>query len=130
MRTLFDKLAAPSAQALGGRARPGMGLEAIVSNLENILNTKQGYGSPLSDFGIRSITEYTSREQIAQAVMADVREAIERYEPRLELLDIALDEQQTAFRLSFDLHCVLREGSKDLRVSFDTRISRFRVAQP
>ena len=102
-------------------------LERVVENLENILNTKREYGSPLPDFGIRPLTEYVTRDDIAIAVMREVKEAIERYEPRLELREIALQPEKGPFRLSFIIKAAIRHEAKTLEVSFDTVFNNFAV---
>lgn len=121
---LFDKFAA---SGQGTRRSP---IEGILENLKDLLNTKREYGSPLPDYGIRTLTEYYSREYIARAVIQDVRECIERYEPRLTLHEIVLNEDKTPFRLSFTVRCSLRNESELLHVSFDTLLHTFDVARP
>jgi type VI secretion system lysozyme-like protein len=118
---LLEKLGA------GGGRRSVSLIESIVANLTNVLNTKRDFGSPLPDLGIRSLTEYSSRDQIALAVMNDVREAIEKYEPRLILEDIAIAPSDSPFRLSFTIHCSIIDGTKKLAVSFDTVFGSFAV---
>jgi type VI secretion system lysozyme-like protein len=111
----------------GGSRRVPTELEGVISNLTHVLNTKRGYGSPLADFGIRCLTEYTSRDLIAIAVMQDVRECIEQFEPRLVLHDIAPTEDDNPFRLSFTIKCSLVTNEQVLEVSFDTRLGKFDV---
>lgn len=122
---LFEKFA-PAAGPLGGAAE----VETILANLENVLNTKRGWGSPLPDFGIRTLTEYTSREDIARTVMAEIRENIERYEPRLRLETITIEDTDRApFRLSFTLRCSLVDGTQLVRVSVNTLFGSFDVSR-
>ncbi|GMV40032.1 MAG: hypothetical protein AMXMBFR64_17480 [Myxococcales bacterium] len=122
---LFDKFA-PAGGPLGRAAE----VEGILENLENVLNTKRGWGSPLPDFGIRTLTEYTSREDIARAVMVEIRECIERYEPRLRLEAITVEERERApFRLSFTLRCALVDGAQLVRVSVNTVFGSFDVSR-
>ncbi len=103
--------------------------ESVVENLQNILNCKREFGSILKDLGIRSLTEYRSRDEIAAAVMQDVRENIERYEPRLRLKAITLENGDSPFRLSFTVQCELIEGTQVMQVSFDTVFGKFEVAR-
>jgi len=119
---LFEKLS-PKKPRNGRRGH----LERILRNLENVLNSKRGFGSLLPDFGIRTLSEYSSREAIGVAVMQDVRECIERYEPRLRLDEIALDEERSPMRLSFTLKCTVVEDPHELQVSFDTVFNQFDV---
>jgi type VI secretion system lysozyme-like protein len=117
--SLLDKLS-------GGTRRRSL-LEAIVENLENVLNCKREYGSPLPGFGVRSLTEYTIRDHIAAAVVREVREAIEQYEPRLDLKDIKLEPNSGPFRLSFVITAAVRQEAQVLEVSFDTVFNNYSV---
>jgi len=120
---LFDKFAPDRDR----RGHPD-DLERIMENLSNVLNTTREYGSFLKDFGIRPLNEYLSRGDIAVAVMQDVKEAIERYEPRLMLHEISLEDGKSPFRLSFVVRCAVRDDKRMLNVSFDTVFGKFDVA--
>ena len=98
-------------------------LDSIVSNLSNILNTRQGYGSVLSDFGIRDMNEFISRDHIALAVMEEVKKNIEKYEPRVEMVTITRVDDDNPLRLSFQIECRLRDTSQSLHMVFDTMYS-------
>lgn len=103
--------------------------QSVLENLENVLNTKREYGSPLADFGVRTLTEYRSREAIALAVMQDIKESIEKYEPRLQLQDITPEESDSPFRISFVVRCALIDGAQVLQLSFDTVFNKFDVTR-
>ncbi len=95
-------------------------LNSIISNLNNILNTRKGYGSILKDFGIRDMNEFLSREHIALAVIEEVKTNIAHYEPRVELVEITKVDDNNPLRLSFQIKCLLRETSQSLHMVFDT----------
>lgn len=95
-------------------------LNGIVSNLNNILNTRKGYGSILKDFGIRDMNEFISREHIALAVIEEVKANIEKYEPRVELVSITRVDDDNPLRLSFQIECRLRGTQQSLHMVFDT----------
>ena len=105
-------------------------LASIVENLNNVLNTKRDYGSPLRDFGVRDLSEHRTRDDIALAVMQEVRECIERYEPRVTLEKIALDNDNNPMRLSFTIQCSVRQDEKTLRMVFDTVFGSVAVRSP
>lgn len=109
----------------GGSESPE--LDAIIENLNNILNTKKGFGSSLPDFGIRDMNEYTSREHISQAVIEEVRYNIEKYEPRLELVNIEVGEDGGLFNLSFRIDCIVRQNKETLKMIFDSVSNNFRI---
>lgn len=102
-------------------------LESIIENLNNVLNTRMGYGSPLADFGIRDMNEYTSRAHIASAVMEEVRRNIESYEPGLELLNIEVDNDSNPFKLSFNIECRIKKNARSLKMVFDTVMNSIHV---
>ena len=102
-------------------------LKSIVDNLNNILNTKKEYGSVLENFGIRDLNEYSSREQISVAVLEEVKQNIELYEPRVKLVDITMEETDNPFIISLKINCVVRNLSQTIEIAFDTFFNKFHV---
>lgn len=99
-------------------------LESILANLNNILNTRKGYGSILRDFGIRDMNEYLSREHIALALIKEVQENIEKFEPRVQLVKITRTDDDNPLRLSFQIECRLRDRPQSLEMVMDTLCNR------
>jgi type VI secretion system lysozyme-like protein len=95
-------------------------LNGIISNLNNILNTRKEYGSFLSDFGIRDMNEFISRDHIALAVMKEVEDNIRKFEPRVELIKITRIDDNNPLRLSFQIECRLRNTSQSIHMVFDS----------
>jgi type VI secretion system lysozyme-like protein len=104
-------------------------LTSIIENLNNVLNTKLGYGSFLKDFGISDLNQYTSRDDIAQAVMAEVRKNLELYEPRLQLNNVTLEDDDNPLKLSFKIECTILNNSRSLKMMFDSVFSNFHIAK-
>ncbi len=102
----------------------------IIDNLNNVVYTRRGYGSFLPDFGIRHLSEYRTRDDIALAVMREVKESIQRYEPRVEVDGITLEDANNPLRLSFTIACTIRDTSRSLRMVFDTVFGKFAVDRP
>ena len=105
-------------------------IKSIVDNLNHVLNTKKGYGSFLADFGIRDMNEYSSRDQLAVAIMQEVQYNIEQYEPRLQIISIAIEDNKDPFRISFKIECRLKETQKALLMEFNSVYNDFRIMQP
>jgi type VI secretion system protein len=122
---LFSKFSSASR-----RARMSPYLASIVENMNNVLNTKRDFGSLLRDFGVRDLSEHRTRDDIALAVVQEVRECIERYEPRVVLEKIALDNDNNPMRLSFTIQCSVRHDEKTLRMVFDTVFGSVAVRNP
>jgi len=101
----------------------------IVENLNNVLNTKKGYGSILEDFGICDLSEYYSRDRLTRAIVEEVKYNIEKYEPRVQLVDVTRMEDQNPFRLAFRINCVLKDSAQTLQMIFDSFYNTFSVDQ-
>ena len=105
-------------------------LLSIVENLNNVLNTKKDYGSFLTDFGIRDMNEYTSLDDIIQAVLKEVKHNIEQFEPRVRVIDIKVMQDENPFSLSFSVECMVRGNSRSLNMIFDSVFNNFHVENP
>jgi type VI secretion system protein len=99
----------------------------VLDNLNNVLNTKKGYGSFIEEFGIADMNEYRSREYMAQAIMKEVKRNIELYEPRVQLNEIILVKDDNPTRLSFRINCTIRRNAQSLRMVFDSTFNSFHV---
>lgn len=94
-------------------------LESIVRNLGYILSTKRRAGSFLRDFGI-SETGYRTPEEMVTQLGQEIRENIEKYEPRIEVEDIE-ETYDAANRPTLAIHCIVKETGQALDVRFDPR---------
>lgn len=102
-------------------------IQDIIENLNHVLNTKKGYGSFLADFGIRDMNEYSSRDQLAAVIMKEVKFNIERYEPRLQLMKISIEENNDPFRISFKIECRVKDTKKALFMEFNSVYNDFHI---
>jgi type VI secretion system protein len=101
--------------------------EDIIQNLNNILNTKNCYGSILEDYGIRDLNEFNSKEGIIKIVMEEVIRNIETYEPRLTVDDIQSVDSKSLFQLSFEIKCTVKDEKKSLNMVFDSIMNSFLI---
>ena len=95
-------------------------IRSILRNLNNMLNTKKGFGSVLEGYGIRDLNEYSSREQLTEAVVEEVRQNIELYEPRVELKEIVVEDAADPFRIAFRIECRVKETRESLLMEFNS----------
>jgi type VI secretion system protein len=102
-------------------------IKNIIENLNYVLNTKKGYGSLLTDFGIRDMNEYSSRDQLAAAIMEEVKYNIDNYEPRLQLMKISIEDTNDPFRISFKIECAVKETKKALFMEFNSVYNDFHI---
>lgn len=101
---------------------------SIVENLNNILNTKKGYGAILDDFGIYDMNEYSSSDDISRKIIEEVKQNIEQYEPRLKFINMSVKKDDNLFRLFFEIECMVRESKKSLHMEFNPVFNNFHVA--
>ena len=94
-------------------------VNSIIDNLNNILNSKREYSYFLPDFGVSDYNHLTSRQDIAEAVIADVIENIEKFEPRLKLLKIEEAKSGEGFELSFKINCMVDKKALSLTLLMD-----------
>jgi len=104
-------------------------IQSIVDNLNNLLNTKRGWGFFLKDFGISDYNHLHSRDNIAELAIREVSENIERFEPRVKLVKIVDLENDEQFRLSFRIDCMIRENARSLVLFMDPVLERYEVKQ-
>ncbi len=102
-------------------------IQSILENLNNVLNTKKGYGSFLEGYGIRDMNEYSSREHLAAAIMDEVTHNIEQYEPRLQLVNISVEDTDDPFRIAFKIECGVKETAQALFMEFDSVYNDFYI---
>lgn len=102
-------------------------LDSIVRNLGYILGTKRGAGSFLRDYGI-SETGYRTPEEMITSLGQELRESIERYEPRLEVTEIE-ETYDEANRPLLALNCLVKESKIALQLKYDPRERTASVAK-
>lgn len=112
------------------RSRERSHMLSIIENLNNMLNTTRGFGSPLADFGIHDMSGHMSRHEMARSIITDVKECIELYEPRVQLEDIVFEDDQNPLRLSFTIKCTVRKSATSLHLMFDTVMGSVNVESP
>lgn len=97
-------------------------IRSVQEHLQRILNTRQGNVPIAEDYGIPDFTELMSGYPESQrAIERAIRNTIERYEPRLQAVRVAiLGEEKDNLTLSFQISArmLLREGKDS--VTFDS----------
>jgi predicted component of type VI protein secretion system len=94
-------------------------VDDVVGNLRRVLGTKRGCGHFLPDFGLTE-TGYRTADEMVLEVSQELRENIERYEPRV-VIDEIDDEYDENGRVRLVVHCSLRSTGKRLTVAIDLK---------
>lgn len=80
--------------------------ESVVRNLENLLNARRGFGSPLCNFGTADYFK-DSGAGATKTLLREIRETISTYEPRLRVLGIHAIGRDDKLRLLIDVQGTL-----------------------
>ena len=97
-------------------------IDDIKKNLSNILNTKKGFGSFLKNFGIGDYNAFRSHDKVVETIIDEIKENIEKYESRVQLIGIEEVHTESPFRIRFELKCMITRLSKPIFLIFDSII--------
>lgn len=87
-------------------------LHSVIANLQRLFNTRQGAVEHLPDYGLPDLTTvYRDAPDSFDRLRRALREAVERYEPRLRRVHVEPAEQ-AAMRLSFIVSGELERGRR------------------
>ena len=103
-------------------------IRSIIDNLNNVLNTTRDYGFFLHNFGISDYKYLGTREDIAKAIIDEITENIELFEPRVALEQIVSIKDNKLLRLSFRIDCVVRKTGHSLKLFLDPVQDHYRIS--
>ena len=103
-------------------------VDPVLRNLRHILNAKRDYGSMLEDFGISDLSHCASREALVEILTEQIKQTIERYEPRVQILDVIASVNERPSQISMVLTCVLKAEQASFDLVFDAARSAVSVA--
>lgn len=102
-------------------------LQSVIDNLNNVLNTKKGFGSFVREMGIGDWNEYKARDKIIETIIAEIKENVRLFEPRVEMREISEVDSGSPFRLRFEVKCAFAEGAKPIYIVLNTYDNRIAV---
>jgi type VI secretion system protein len=95
-------------------------LLSILDNLNRILNTKKGFGYWADGFGIGDYNAYRGRVQIVKTLTKEIKENIEKFEPRVRIDVVQEVEAESPFRLKFQISGVFVGREKPFYIVVDS----------
>jgi type VI secretion system protein len=104
-------------------------LEHVRQNLEEVLNTKAGYGYFDQGFGLGRYAEQAGTQQLMKTLTGEILEAITKHEPRLQEPELELRGRDSGLWLHFMLTGVLEGAPCKLRLLFHTVSGQARVEE-
>ncbi len=124
-RTLLERIAEPDRDADRTiHENTHKLVESVMTNVRNVLNSRHGIAQIQEDYGIPDLADVVHSFPEAMAMMrAAIRAAIEKYEPRLQHVQIDIVEApDDPLALHFEITAQLVTSEEQDRVWFQTRI--------
>lgn len=105
--------------------------ESIRENLAHLLNARQGMVNHLPDYGLPDVHKmFQSLPKSLEALGAEIRDVIIKYEPRLKNVNVRLRQKaEDTFRATFIITAEVREGSRVSKLTFRTEVLRDGAAE-
>ncbi len=94
-------------------------LRSVIDNLNYMLNTKKGFGFWREGYGIGDYNEYRARNKIVQTLIAEIKENIGTFEPRVRLDDIKEVPSDSPFRLRFQMRGTFLDDDRPVYIVVD-----------
>jgi len=102
-------------------------IKNIIDNLNNVLGSKRDYGFFLQHFGLSDYKYLGTSDYIGKALIAEIAENIERFEPRIVLNNIEHIKGDKRFQLAFSLDCSVRNKNHTIKLFLDPALNRYQV---
>lgn len=102
-------------------------INSIIANLNNMFGSKRGYSFFLQDFGLSDYTYLGSSDYVGKALMAEITENIQLFEPRIVLDEIVQLKNDKLFHLAFSLNCKMRNKPLTIKLFLDPVLNRYQV---
>ncbi|WP_432740553.1 GPW/gp25 family protein [Methylobacter sp. G7] len=102
-------------------------INSIIDNLNNVLGSKRDYGFFLQNFGLSDYKYLGTSDYIGKALIAEIAENIERFEPRIVLNNIEHIKDDKQFHLAFSLDCSVRNKNHTLKLFLNPVLDRYQV---
>lgn len=125
-RSILERLARPATREQRTLSENPIEItKSVLRNLQHILNSRLGDAPAQPDLGMPSPTEITQASPDAiNLVMKNLRACIEKYEPRLNNIDIAhVEAGDEILTLRFQVTARLTVSRDGRTISFDTVVN-------
>jgi type VI secretion system protein len=84
---------------------------SVQDNIQRILNTRRNGLAHLPDYGLDDLSEiYRHLPSSAHKLRRAIETTLLKHEPRLEALDIVIEDTEPGMLLSFTMSCQLRQA--------------------
>jgi len=98
-------------------------VDAVCEHLHLMFNTRQGNALTVPDYGTSDFSDVTRGYEEEAKVQEELRQSIERYEPRLKEVRVAFNkDEDDPFSMHFDIYAMVETGDSERRTRFRSTI--------
>lgn len=101
--------------------------QEILEHVCDLLNTKKKFGVYPLEYGIDSYVYMGSDKKIVMEIIADIKGNLEKYEKRLQCIEIQSVPSPNRFLLSFLIKCKIEENPYSFHLSFHHQKNLFHL---
>lgn len=101
-------------------------LEDVMRNLTYVLKTKRGCGYFIESFGLSDVGYRTPAEMVT-SLTAELEENIRLFEPRVELVDVDEEHDDSGHRVRLLVNLRMRGQSEKLQLVMDLKKNTFDI---
>jgi predicted component of type VI protein secretion system len=92
--------------------------EEIFEHICDLLNTKKTFGAIEKELGLDNYVYIGSNKEMNKKIISDIKFCLEKYESRIQVIDILSIPSQNHFSLSFLIKCKINNQSHSFQISF------------
>lgn len=94
--------------------------DEVVEHLTDLLNTKREFGSWPKDYGLDSYIYLGSNNKVVLQIISDISTCLEKYEKRLQQVEIVHVPTENSFVRSFIIKCKIENNPCSFHLFFDS----------
>lgn len=101
--------------------------EEVLEHLTDYLNTRRCLGIYPLDYGIDSFVDLGKEKFIILKIIADIKTGLQKYEKRIQELEVTSFPSESSFHLAFRISCKIEDRSYAFQVSFHSQNKIFQL---
>lgn len=101
--------------------------EEVVEHLTDFLNTRQNVGTYPPDYGIETFVDQGTDKYIIVKMIANIKTGLERYEKRIQEIEISSAPSESSMHLAFRISCKIEDRPYAFQISFHSQNKIFQM---
>lgn len=103
------------------------GIDLVIDHINDLFSTKKTFGTWDNEFGLDNYCYPGSREEIGEKIIQDIQNNLERFEKRIQVVEIKPITNENPLCYTFQIKCIIEEIVHFLILSFHHHTKSFNV---